>query len=70
MARFEGGTVLMSGHLEFLLNHDDEFGAKAMREGAVAFFSKPFDHQLLLTTLRATVDSTRDAGSLPFAIAS
>jgi FixJ family two-component response regulator len=49
---------------------DDEARAEVMREGAVAFFSKPFDHQLLLTTLRATVDSTRDAGSLTFAIAS
>jgi FixJ family two-component response regulator len=49
---------------------DNEARAKAMREGAVEFFSKPFDHQLLLKILRATVDSTHDAGSLRFAIAS
>ena len=29
---------------------------QAMREGAVEFLSKPFDHQLLLKTVRAAVD--------------
>src|SRR5712692_424696 len=29
---------------------------QAMREGAVEFFAKPFDHQLLLKTVRAALD--------------
>jgi FixJ family two-component response regulator len=29
---------------------------QAMREGAVEFLAKPFDHQLLLKTLRAALD--------------
>jgi len=29
---------------------------QAMREGAVEFFTKPFDHQLLLKTVRAALD--------------
>jgi FixJ family two-component response regulator len=29
---------------------------RAMREGAVEFFAKPFDHQLLLKTVRAALD--------------
>jgi hypothetical protein len=46
MARFEGGTVLMSGHLEFLLNHDDEFGAKSHAGGCSRVF---------LQTIRSSV---------------
>src|SRR5467141_5316624 len=29
---------------------------QAMREGAVEFFAKPFDHQLMLKTVRAALD--------------
>ncbi len=29
---------------------------QAMREGAVEFLAKPFDHQLLLKTVRAALD--------------
>jgi two-component system, LuxR family, response regulator FixJ len=55
----------------FITAYDDnEVRAKAMREGAVEFLAKPFDHRLLLKTLRATVDNSHDAGSLRFAIAS
>jgi FixJ family two-component response regulator len=35
---------------------DDEIRDKAMKQGAVEFFAKPFDHQLLLRILRHTLD--------------
>src|ERR1700723_3666234 len=35
---------------------DARMRIQAMREGAVEFFEKPFDHQLLLKTVRAAVD--------------
>jgi FixJ family two-component response regulator len=34
-----------------------EIRAQAMKEGAVEFLAKPFDHQLLLKMLRRTLDS-------------
>lgn len=35
---------------------DAKMRIQAMREGAVEFLVKPFDHQLLLTTVRAALD--------------
>jgi len=35
---------------------DGETRIQAMREGAVEFLAKPFDHQLLLQTVRAALD--------------
>ena len=35
---------------------DARMRIQAMREGAVEFFAKPFDHQLLLKTIRAALD--------------
>lgn len=56
----------------FIAAFDDaEIRAQAMREGAVGFLSKPFDHQRLLRMLRCTLDSrTYVVGSPRFAIAS
>src|ERR1700723_2429117 len=40
----------------FITAYDDaEIRAQAMKEGAVEFLAKPFDHQLLLKMLRHTV---------------
>ena len=51
--------------------HDAEMRSQAMKEGAVEFLSKPFDHHLLLKILRGTVDSeTYGVGLSRFAIAS
>jgi FixJ family two-component response regulator len=51
--------------------HDAEIRSQAMKEGAVEFLSKPFDHHLLLKILRGTVDSeTYGVGLSRFAIAS
>jgi two-component system response regulator FixJ len=48
-----------------------EIRAQAMKQGAVEFFVKPFDHQLFLKILRDTLDSkTYRIGSPPLAIAS
>jgi FixJ family two-component response regulator len=42
----------------FITAHDDaEIRAEAMKEGAVEFLAKPFDHQLLLKKLRSALDS-------------
>jgi FixJ family two-component response regulator len=42
----------------FVTAYDDaETRAQAMKEGAVEFLTKPFDHQLLLKMLRGTLDS-------------
>jgi len=35
---------------------DARLRIQAMREGAVEFLSKPFDHQLLLKTVRAALE--------------
>ena len=35
---------------------DAEIRARAMRDGAVEFLAKPFDHQLLLQILRVTLE--------------
>jgi len=41
----------------FITAYDEaETRAQAMQEGAVEFLAKPFDHQLLLKTLRRTLD--------------
>ena len=40
---------------------DAKVRIQAMREGAVEFLAKPFDHQLLLTTVRAALDRERPA---------
>jgi two-component system, LuxR family, response regulator FixJ len=41
----------------FTTAYDDaEIRAQAMKEGAVEFLTKPFDHQLLLKMLRRTLD--------------
>ena len=41
----------------FITAYDDaEIRAQAMKEGAVEVLKKPFDHQLLLKTLRANLD--------------
>jgi two-component system C4-dicarboxylate transport response regulator DctD len=43
--------------LIFITAYDDaEIRAQAMKEGAVEFLAKPFDHQLLLKILRRTLD--------------
>jgi two-component system, LuxR family, response regulator FixJ len=42
----------------FITAYDDaEIRAQAMKDGAVEFLAKPFDHQLLLKILRRTLDS-------------
>jgi len=41
----------------FITAHGDaRMRIRAMREGAVEFLAKPFDHQLLLTRVRAALD--------------
>src|ERR1700741_1959506 len=41
----------------FITAHGDAgIRIQAMREGAVEFLAKPFDHQLLLKTIRAALD--------------
>jgi FixJ family two-component response regulator len=41
----------------FITAHGDaRMRIQAMREGAVEFLAKPFDHQLLLDTVRAALD--------------
>jgi FixJ family two-component response regulator len=41
----------------FITAHGDtKMRIQAMRQGAVEFFSKPFDHQLLLKRVRAALD--------------
>ena len=41
----------------FITAHEDaRMRSRAMREGAVEFLAKPFDHQLLLKTVRAALD--------------
>jgi FixJ family two-component response regulator len=41
----------------FITAHGDaRMRIRAMREGAVEFLAKPFDHQLLLKTVRAALD--------------
>jgi FixJ family two-component response regulator len=41
----------------FITAHGDaKMRIRAMREGAVEFLAKPFDHQLLLKTVRAALD--------------
>ena len=41
----------------FISAYDDaEIRAQAMKEGAVEFLAKPFDHQMLLKLLRNTLD--------------
>ena len=56
----------------FITAHGDaRMRIRAMREGAVEFLAKPFDHQRLLKILRCTLDSeTYGLGSPRFAIAS
>src|ERR1700723_962580 len=50
---------------------DAEIRDKPMKEGAVEFFAKPFDHQQLLKMLRHTVKGkTHDAATPRYAIAS
>lgn len=42
----------------FITAYDDvEIRAQAMKDGAVEFLAKPFDHRLLLKMLRGTLDS-------------
>jgi FixJ family two-component response regulator len=42
----------------FITAYDDaEIRDQAMKEGAVEFLAKPFDHQLLLKKLRCALDS-------------
>jgi two-component system response regulator FixJ len=42
----------------FITAYDDaEIRDQAMKEGAVEFLAKPFDHQLLLKKLRSALDS-------------
>ena len=42
----------------FITAYDEvEIRAQAIKEGAVEFFAKPFDHQLLLKILRGALDS-------------
>ena len=49
---------------------DAEIRDQAMKEGAVEFLAKPFNHQLLLKILRCTLDrETHGVGSPRFAIA-
>lgn len=41
----------------FITAYDEvEIRAQAMKDGAVEFLAKPFDHQLLLKILRGTLD--------------
>jgi FixJ family two-component response regulator len=41
----------------FITAHEDaRMRIQAMREGAVEFLAKPFDHQLLVETVRAALD--------------
>jgi two-component system response regulator FixJ len=56
----------------FITAFDDaEIQAQAMKEGAVEFLAKPFNHQLLLKILRCTLHSeTYGIGSPRLAIAS
>jgi CheY-like chemotaxis protein len=56
----------------FITAFDDaELRAQAMKEGAVEFLTKPFDHQFLLKILRCTLDNkTYGFGAPRFAIAS
>jgi FixJ family two-component response regulator len=56
----------------FITAYDDaEIRAQAMKEGAVEFLAKPFNHQLLLKMLRGTLDSgPYRVGSSRFPIAS
>jgi two-component system, LuxR family, response regulator FixJ len=56
----------------FITAFDDaEIRAQAMKEGAVDFFAKPFNHQLLLKSLRdALKGETYGIGSPRFAVAS
>jgi FixJ family two-component response regulator len=50
---------------------DAEVREQAMKEGAIDFLAKPFDHQLLLKILRCTLDcETHDVNSPRLAIAS
>jgi len=50
---------------------DPELRAQAMKEGAVEFLTKPFDHRRLLKILRCTLDNeTYGFGAPRFAIAS
>jgi FixJ family two-component response regulator len=45
----------------FITAHGDaKMRIQAMREGAVEFLAKPFDHQLLLKTVRAALDMSAD----------
>jgi FixJ family two-component response regulator len=51
--------------------HDAEMRAQAMKEGAVEFLAKPFDHQVLLKLLRDTLHGERHGnGPSRFAMAS
>ena len=56
----------------FITAYDDaEIRAQAMKEGAVEFLAKPFNHKLLLKMLRGTLDSeTYGVGSSRLPIAS
>src|ERR1700723_435383 len=56
----------------FITAYDDaEIRAQAIKEGAVEFLAKPFNHQLLLKMLRGTLDSEAyGVGSSRFPIAS
>ena len=56
----------------FITAFDDaELRAQALKEGAVEFLAKPFDHQLLLKILRCTLNSEMyGVSSSQFAIAS
>jgi len=56
----------------FITAFDDaELRAQAMKEGAVDFLAKPFDHQMLFKILRCTLDhETYGIGSPRFATAS
>ena len=56
----------------FITAYDDaEIRAQAMKEGAMEFLAKPFNHQLLLKMLRGTLDSeTYGVGSSRLPIAS
>jgi FixJ family two-component response regulator len=55
----------------FITAFDDaETRDQAMKEGAVEFLSKPFDHQLLLKMLQCLDSGTYYVGSTSFAIAS
>jgi two-component system, LuxR family, response regulator FixJ len=56
----------------FITAFDDaELRTQAMKEGAVDFFAKPFNHQLLLKSLRDTLKGeTYGIGSPRFAVAS